>query len=65
MAWNETKNAPIVRFVKVLAELHTKLITLHALRQTQQALLQIKSLKHSAESERERRLDKGSGRGDT
>lgn len=63
--WNKAKDAPIVRFVKVLAELHTKLITLHALRQTQQALLQIKSLKHSVESERERRLDKSIDRGNT
>jgi len=65
MAWNETKNAPIVRFAKVLSELHTKLITLHALRQIHQATLQLRSLKHSAESERERRLVKSSRRRDT
>lgn len=65
MAWNETKNAPIVRFVKVLSELHTKLITLHALQQTQLAVLQLKSLKYTARSDSERRLDKSSSRGDT
>jgi hypothetical protein len=55
--WQLTKDAPIVKFLDKLATTYTQIVRLHALRQTQQAMLQLKSLQYSERTERGNRLE--------
>ncbi len=60
MAWNKTKDVPIISLLQKLASIYVKTIELRAVKQTHKAMLQIKSAAHSERKRRERqeRLDR-------